>query len=417
MKSRNIAIITNAGGPGIIATDAVIDSGMVMAQFGKTTKSRLEKNLPPAANTHNPVDVIGDAKADRYQVAIETVMKDENVGAVIVILTPQTMTEPKKTAEIIVKMKKKFPKKPIVASFIGGQHVDSSISFLRKSGVAHFSFPGRAATALSKLNKFSELPKPVGKKLRDYLPFKVSAGKKAAVTKILQKSRQNLRPKHCYEILKNYGIEMPREACAQDEKAAIKVVEKIGFPVAMKIVSAEILHKTDVGGVKIDVKNEKELKSAFREIMKSVKKSYPKAKIDGILIQKMLPVGREIIIGTKRDANFGPLIAFGLGGIYVNIFNDATFRLAPVTLSMAETMIGEIKAVKLLRGVRGEKAVNIKALAKILVRISALATDFPEISEIDFNPVIATEKSAIVADAKILTINPSTLKLRRAGNK
>ncbi len=402
MDSKNLAIITNAGGPGIIATDAVADSEMKMAQFTEKTETHLKKTLPPAANTHNPVDVIGDAKSDRYEIAIKAVIQDTNVGAVVVILTPQTMTEPQKTAEIIVKMRKKFPKKPIVASFIGGKHVDPAISFLKKNGIAHFAFPGRAATALSELYRFSELPKPVGKKLHDYLPVKVSVTKKSAVAKILKKSRNNLSPKNCNEILKNYGIEMPREAVAKDEKTALNIVEKIGFPVAMKIVSAQILHKTDVGGVRINVKDEKELKAMFREIMKNSRKNCPDAKIDGILIQKMLPIGREIIIGMKRDKNFGPLIAFGLGGIYVNIFNDATFRIAPVTLSMAETMIGEIKAVKLLRGVRGEKAVNLKALTKILVRISALATDFPEISEIDFNPVIATEKEAIVADAKIL---------------
>ncbi len=405
IKSQNIAIITNAGGPGIIATDAVADAGMKMARFAQTTLSKLQKNLPPSANIHNPVDVIGDARADRYSVAIETVMKDKNVDAIIIILTSQTMTQPKETAKIIVKMRKKFPSKPIIASFVGEKNISSAVSFMKKNGIAHFSFPCRAATALSKLYEFSNIPKPIGQKIRDYLPIRVSKTKKLVVAKLLKKTKKSIPPAVCHEILKNYGIQMPRESTAKTEKSALIIAKKIKFPVAMKIVSSDILHKTDVGGVRINIKNEKELISAFREIMKNVKKRCSNAKIDGILIQKMLPMGHEVIIGMKRDKTFGPMIAFGLGGIYVNVFADATFRIAPLTFAMAEKMIGEIKAIKLLRGVRGQKAVNLKKLADILVRISMLSIDFPEISEIDFNPVIATEKTAIVADAKILTMN------------
>jgi acetyltransferase len=400
MESKNLAIITNAGGPGIMATDAVAETNLAMAKFTKKTITKLQENLPKAANVHNPIDVIGDAKADRYEIAIENVMKDPNVGAVLVILTPQTMTEPQKTAGIIVEMKRKFPKKPLVTSFIGGQGVEKAISFLEKNEVAHFEFPSRAATALAQLYKFHNTSKLVEKKIKDYLPIKISKTKKSKVAEILKKT--NLMPSDCHQILKTYGIEMPNESVAKTEKEALEISLQISFPVVMKIVSAEILHKTDVGGVRINVQNEKEVGQFFREIIKNTKKNCPQAKIDGILIQKMLPVGREVIIGVKRDANFGPMVAFGLGGIYVNIFNDVTFRIAPINFAMAEKMIEEIKAIKLLRGVRGEKAVNLKALAKILVRISILVTDFPEISEIDFNPVIATEKKAIVADAKIL---------------
>ncbi len=402
MESKNLAIITNAGGPGIMATDAVADSDLAMAQLTEVTITKLQKELPKAANTHNPIDVIGDARADRYKIAIETAMADKNVGAVVVILTPQIMTEPQKTAEIILAMKKKFSKKPIAVSFIGGQNVEKAILFMKQNEIAHFTFPGRAVKSLSKLQKFHSLPKVIDEKTNICLLTKISETQKSVISKILQSSKKNLSPNDCYEILKIYGIEMPNESVVQTEQEAVRIAKKIGFPVAMKIVSAEILHKTDVGGVRINVQNEKEISNFYREIIKNVKTNCLQAKIDGILIQKMLPVGREVIIGMKRDVKFGSIIAFGLGGIYVNIFNDVTFRLAPVSLAMAKKMISEIKAVKLLRGVRGEKAVNLEELAQILVRISQLATDFPEITEIDFNPVIVTEKEAVVADAKIL---------------
>ncbi len=402
LNNNHIAIITNAGGPGIITTDSIAQSNLTLATFSKETLKKLKQKLPPAASIENPIDVIGDALADRYQSALELVIKDKNVDAVLVLLTPQIMTESLSTASLIKKIQDKHRKKPIITSFIGKAKVKAARDFLGKNHIPHYNFPENAVKSISQLWQYSQNKKRKGSTKTQSPQNKKVKLIREEVQKHLSKNAQTLPFSLTQKILHAYHLPHPKEAIAQNTKDAIRLAKTIGYPVVAKIIAPEIIHKTDIGGIHINIKNKKELQSACQNIWERAKKHHPKAHIEGILIQKMLPLGREVIIGIKRDPVFGPLLAFGLGGIYVNIFEDVTFRIAPITFLEAEKMITEIKAIKLLQGVRGEKAVDIESLAHILVKTSHLAADLPEITELDFNPVLAFEKESFVADAKFI---------------
>ena len=401
-RGEGVAIVTNAGGPGIVFTDLCERYGVELARLSPETHRALREGLPPEAATGNPIDVLGDARADRYRYALERVLADVHVHAAAVILTPQAMTESLGTARVIVEMRERFPEKPLLAVFMGGGEVEEAARYLKEHGVPCFDFPEKAVRTLSALYTYARyLKRPVERPTRfEDVDFD-------RVREILQGAREDgrvvLLPHEASEVVRAYGVEAPEMRVATSEAEAVNHAEELGYPVVLKIVSPDILHKTDIGGVVLNLSSAEEVRSAYRGIMARVSRHMPQARLYGVLVSKMVPQGREMIIGMSRDVQFGPLIMFGLGGIYVNFLRDVSFALAPLSRREAAEMIRETKAYTLLRGIRGEKPADLRALEEVILRVGQLSVDFPEILEMDINPLMVYEegRGCIAVDVKI----------------
>jgi acetyl coenzyme A synthetase (ADP forming)-like protein len=401
-KGRRVAIVTNAGGPGIMATDACIRYGLQLAQFQEYTTKSLRFQMPPTANLKNPVDVIGDARHDRYRTALDAVGADEGVDMVVVIITPQMMTDVVEIAEVIGEART-FCNKPIIAVPMGLVDVSPAVSLLHKQGLPCYTFPENAMRALAAKVRFAEWTRTP---LAEFARFDVN---KAAAAKImadeLAAGRPNLIEVKALEVFKHYQFPTTPFELAKSADEAAKAAKQIGFPVVMKIVGPKILHKTDVGGVVLNLADEAAVRKAHDDMLARVRaKLGQDIEIWGVLIQKMLPKGKEIILGMTRDPAFGPLLMFGLGGIYTEALRDVSFRLAPIRANNAQEMIHSIRSYRLLEGVRGEPPSDLDAIAECLLRLSQMVTDHPEIKELDVNPLIVYPKGqgAIAADARII---------------
>lgn len=406
-KGPNLAIVTNAGGPGILATDACERHGLKMAPISTEIVERLRERLPPEASFHNPVDILGDATAWRYRFALETILKSPDVHSVLVILTPQAMTDAEETARAIVEVRKKFQYKPIVTAFLGGEMIRKAVRILTESRVPSYLFPERAVYSLSTLVKYGEYV--MAPPLEPAPHLKINRGKVAAIfKKVREENRVTLTGSEAIEAAKACGVSAPTVRLATTAKEAVLMAEDIGYPVVLKIESPQILHKTDIGGVKLNIDSAEGVKKAFSEIVENAHRYMPKASLHGVNVQKMIPQGKEMIIGAHRDIVFGPLIMFGLGGIYVDFLRDVSFRLAPLTREMASDMIRETRAYTILRGIRGEPKSDIDSIVDVLLRVSQLVTDFNEINEMDINPLFVYEdgKGCLALDVKITIRSP-----------
>ena len=399
-RGRSVAIVTNAGGPGILATDMTISSDLELAKFKPETVTELAHCLPATANIHNPVDVIGDAPSDRYERALSAVIRDEGVDGALVILTPQSMTNALQTAEAVVRVARRSPK-PILCCFMGVVDVSAGVKYLQEHGYPVYKFPEDAAKALGALYKFSHWTN------REHLPpFRLDYDRKRAgrlIRDCLAAGKDRLGEMDGLAILDSYGFTTLPTKLVTDEKTAARVASEIGFPVVMKIVSPQILHKSDAGGVVVGVQDGEEAKKAFTRIMDNARKYDPKAVLEGVLIQKLAPAGDEVILGVNRYP-VGPLIMFGLGGIFVELFKDVVFRLAPVDRDEAHRMVSEIKGYKMFTGFRGRPKSDVEILEKSIIRLSEMVMDHPEIIELDINPLLVHEegKGATVADCRII---------------
>jgi acetyltransferase len=399
---RRTAVVTNAGGPGIMATDACIRSGMHLSKFQEYTLKSLRYQLPPTASLKNPVDVIGDAKHDRYRAALDAVCADEGVDQVMVIVTPQTMTDVTEIANEI-REAKTFCGKPIVGCLMGLVDVLSGVQLLRKSGVPAYAFPEDGMRAMAAKCRFAEWAR------QPILPYKQFEVDQDGVTAILDEEtragRTTLVELKALEVMRRYGFPIVPYTLATSADEAAEVATKMGLPVVLKISGPKILHKTEVGGVRLNLTDEASVRTAFDEMIASVKqKMGADVEIWGVLIQKMLPPGKEIILGSSRDPRMGPLLMFGLGGIYTEALKDVAFRLAPLRENMALEMIMDIRAHKLLRGFRGEPPADVPAIAECLLRLSQMVTQHPRIKELDINPLMVypTGQGAVVADARVI---------------
>jgi acetate---CoA ligase (ADP-forming) len=406
-KGNRVAIVTNAGGPGIIVTDACIRHGLSIASLSNKTISEMKEKLPPTASLSNPIDVIGDAQSDRYEAAITAVMKDENVDGVIAILTPQAMTDIENIAKVILRIGK-GDKKPLLSSFMGVVDVSAGVKILESNGMPHYKFPEGAARSFAKMATYANWIKRPRTEVKK---FKVD---KEAALRIIQKARLGKRdylPEiEAFQVFETYGFPLIKFELADSKEKAIASAEKIGYPVVMKIASPDIVHKLDVGGVKLNLRSKEDVASAYDTMMATVGKAAPEARIWGVNIQEMLPKGREVILGMNRDPQFGPLLMFGLGGTYVEVFKDVTFRLAPIRELGAQRMIESIRSYKILQGVRGEKPSDIESIVETLERLSQLVTDIDDIAELDINPLLVFEKGkgCRLADGRIL-LKPVTI--------
>jgi acetyltransferase len=403
-RSNRIAIITNAGGPGIMATDVTVNSGLKLAAFSEKTIGILKKNLPSTANIHNPVDVIGDADMARYRAALQAVLEDDNVDGVIFILTPQSMTEIEATAEIIPELARKSSK-PVVASFMGLFDVSSGIEYLEQHGIPHYHFPEAAARAMSALYQHTHWIHRHHYKEIIITPDRQKA--REIIDRSLAANVRYLGEVEGNEILAAYGFPVLPARLATTPEEAARTVTELG-PCAFKIVSPDIIHKSDIGGVQVGISTADQAVRAFMDIMAAVQKNRPEAKVRGIYVQQMAEKGVEVILGIKRYRIFGPLLMFGLGGIFVEIFKDVSFRLAPIRHNGARFMIRTIKAFPMLSGARGAALCDLNELETCLLRLSALAVDNPEIAELDINPLLVHHDvcGCSVADCRIL-LDPS----------
>jgi len=400
-KGNRVAVITNAGGPGIIATDKIESNGLTMSQLTKETIDELRENLPPEAGIYNPVDVLGDAKADRFKFALEKVLKDQNVDSVVVLLCPVAVTQPIETAHAIIELNKANPGKTLIAAYMGGPALAEGTKMLSDNGIPTFAMPEPAIVALAGMSKYTWMrERGLDKIVSDFKPDQKTI--KSIFYDVKRDNRLTLLGSEAAEVIAAYGIaEIPNKLTQSPEEAAA-AADKMGYPVVLKIASPKILHKTDVGGVKVGLKSSSEVKSAFIKIMESVHQYLPEVIPHGIEVQKMAPKGVELIVGMTRDVQFGPMIGFGLGGIYVNLLKDVSFRLAQnLTNSEIKEMIAETKAYSLMKGFRGEKPVDIDAASEVIKRVAMLAVDYPEIMEIDINPIFAYEHGVAALDVKI----------------
>jgi acetyltransferase len=383
LRGDRIAIVTNAGGPGILATDALERAGLSLARFQPECIRELETFLPDAASAANPVDVLGDARADRYQFALEQVVSDPGVDGVLVILTPQAMTEIEATAEVIAKATKQVDI-PILACFMGEARVEAGTNVLDRANIPNFAFPERAAMvykAMSQYRHYQAEPIP------DFEQIDVDrATVRKVIDRVLEDGRVSIGDAEAREILVAYGLKIPPSELAKSADEAVTLAGEMGYPVVLKVASPDILHKTDVGGVKVGLADAEAVRDAFDLITYRSQRYLPEARLWGCLVQKMVPRGLEVLIGMNRDPQFGPLVTFGLGGIYVETLKDVAFRVAPFSRLEAGDMIREIRANALLDGVRGEPPSDKPALIDALMRIGQLVLDFPEIAELDINP-------------------------------
>ena len=400
-KGNRIAIITNAGGPGIMATDVTISAGLKLAKFSPQTTAALKEHLPPAANIKNPVDVIGDAGMDRYRETLAAVLADEAVDGVIFILTPQSMTEIEATARIIPPLAQKSGK-PVVASFMGLLDVSRGVEILEGNGIPHYHFPEAAARAMGALYRYSRWIE------REHISeVKLEINRKAA-GEVIKAALEGTDERYLGEVEGNkvlaaYGFPVLPARFAKSAEEAAAAVAQLGTA-AFKIVSPEIIHKSDSGGVRVGIKTPEEAGKVFREMMITVAARAPGTDLQGVYVQQMAPAGVEVILGIKRHATFGPLLMFGLGGIFVEIFKDVSFRLAPIRHNGARHMIEEIAAFPMLNGARGQEPADLAALERAILSLSALACEHPEIAELDINPLFVHPegKGCSVADCRIL---------------
>ncbi len=401
-KGKRVAIVTNAGGPGIMATDSAVRHGLELAALEPRTKSILQAHLPPTVSLNNPIDLVGDATEARYQLALQGVLSDDNVDGVIVICVPQMTTNLEATSTVIAQQVK-FANKPVFAVYMATGDIESSLKILEEAQVPFYRFPEDAARALGAMARYVRWrtrPRTTVKHFDDVQPETV----RGILSKAKSEGRRFLPEPEAHAVLQAYGFPMLRSRTVQDETEAVRAAREIGFPVVMKIVSPQIVHKVDVGGVKLNLLSEADVRAAYSDLIAQVKAAKRDAEIWGVLIQEMVRGGKETILGMKRDPHFGPLLMFGLGGIYVEVFRDVTFRIAPIRELSARHMIEGIKGIRLLRGFRGEPPSDIEAIETSLTRLSQLVTDFPEIEEMDINPLIVlpTGSGARVVDARIL---------------
>ncbi len=399
-KGNRVAVITNAGGPGIMAADAVEKKDMKLDALTTEIADAMAEKLPAAASVGNPIDVLGDADPARYAMALEKTLSDPRVDAVVVILTPQAMSDPDATADAIIAAAQ--GDKPVLACFMGGSQVMSARAKFVAANIPDYSSPERAVAALKAMVDYqawlSRPPRvvarfPVNRHRVERVLARQARAKRAAVGEVEAK-----------EILRAYDFNVPPGQLARNGEDAIAVAERIGYPVAMKVVSPDILHKSDYGGVKLNLAKASDVLDAYDLMMLRIKRKMPEVKMRGVLIEKMGAPGREVILGMHRDPQFGPMLMFGLGGIFVEVMKDVSFYLAPLTHEEALQMLENTRSYALLQGARGEAGVDLNVIAAALQRISQLVTDFPQIEEMDINPFIVGEvgRPPVVADARMI---------------
>jgi acetate---CoA ligase (ADP-forming) len=399
-RSRRVAVVTNSGGPGIMAADALEANRVTVAELAPQTVDRLRPLFPPEASLRNPLDMIASATPPGYRSALDALLHDPGIDAVMAIFVPPLGVRQEDVAEAIVAAKAGHAEKPVLAVLMGREGLPQGRAELHAVDIPAYIFPESAARALGAMcrqREWQERPLPADE------PLKVDPGcANAILTRAGQEGRSRLDELECLELLSAYGIQTAAAELAHSEDEVVAAATRMGYPVALKIVAPAIIHKTDVGGVQVGIGNAEEARTATREILAGTRQAHPDAPVSGILVQRMVKGGRELIAGLTRDPSVGALMMFGIGGTLVEALGDVVFRLAPLSRLEAADMVRGIRAFRLLEGIRGALPADLTALEDVLLRISRLAMDFPQISELDVNPLLALGQGAVAVDARVL---------------
>ena len=403
LPDGGVVIVSNAGGPAIISTDSCSRYGLKMADIS-SIRDAISKVIPAYGSPRNPVDIVGDADYLRFEKVLLEVLVHPNVGSVVTMCTPSATLNYDDLARTLVKMSRQFPNKTMLASLMGLAEGVENRAIMSEGGVPYYLYSEPAIRTLKAMYDFKKWIDTASAKAPAFQFAKDAARVKSIFENVRRQGRNNLLEEEGYEVLRAYGFPTPKSILGSTEDECVKAAKEIGYPVVMKIASPDIIHKSDAGGVKVGVKSDDELRAAFRSITESAKKYKADAKIKGVLVQEMVKSAKETILGASQDPTFGPVIMFGLGGIYVEVLKDVVFRVAPIDSREATNMVESIKTIKLLKGTRGEKPSDLKAIADSLQRLSQLVVDFPEIKEFDINPLLVLEegKGARVVDARII---------------
>ncbi|PVV21633.1 MAG: hypothetical protein B6D79_13755 [gamma proteobacterium symbiont of Ctena orbiculata] len=400
-----LAIITNGGGPGVMAADRASDLNIELAEFGGETITELNKVLPDVWSHGNPVDIIGDAPPERYRAAVDTCLNDPGVDGTIVILTPQAMTEPEEVANALIDLADHH-KKPILTSWMGGNQVESARKLFNNAKLPTFRTLENAVDAFSYLSSYQKnqrllLQTPAKSSRRHIDPD--TEGARLIIESALAEQRKILTEPESFALLGAFRINAVRNGIARSANEALILAESIGFPVAMKIYSPDISHKSDAGGIRLNISNAQVVRSTYRDLIEQVKETRPEANVEGVTVEQMYqsPNGRELLIGIVRDPVFGPVISFGSGGTAVEVMGDSAIALPPLNRRLASDLIDRTKAAKLLSQFRHMPPANREALIDVLLRVSTMACELPWIQEMDINPLIVDDQGAIAVDARI----------------
>lgn len=402
-QGPRIAIVTNAGGPAALASDSLASHGLKLATLVEDTRQALRTHLNPAAQVDNPIDMLGGAEPHDYAFALNQALQDPNVDATLTILVPQALVDPAEVARQIAQVAQSAAK-PVLTCFMGEHSVGQAREILRRAGIPMYTFPESAGYVLGAMQRYAKWHQ------RTWVePTRPEGCQPEKVAAILSQfaSRRVLGEAESRLVLDAYGVSLIPGALARNAEEAVEAAERLGFPVVMKVVSPQILHKSDVGGIRLNLKSPGEVREAFSEMMTRLQSLLPHADLEGVLIEAMAPAGHEVIIGMRRDPNFGPVMMFGLGGIYVELFRDVAFRVAPLTHDDALEMIFETRAGRLLSGFRNQPTADLEAILDAILRLSHLALDFPEIQEAEINPLLVRPKGggAVALDCRILLEN------------
>jgi acetyltransferase len=405
-KGPRLCIVTNAGGPGVLATDALIGAGAQLADLSKETMEAFNKILPPTWSHNNPVDIIGDAKPELYAKALEIASKDPNTDGMMVILTPQAMTDPTATAECL-KPYANIPNKPVIASWMGADMVSKGEDILNAASIPTFKYPDRAARSFYYMWRYSENLRSLYETPsmpQDDSHGEIDREKAAAIIAEVRKSGRTLLTEfESKKLLAAYGIPTVETHIATTENDAVKQAARLGFPVVLKLHSETITHKTDVGGVQLNLRTASAVRQAYKAIETSCTKKVGKEHFQGVTVQPMIKLdGYEIIIGSSIDPQFGPVLLFGTGGQLVEVFKDRALGLPPLNVTLARRMMERTKIYTALKGVRGRKATNIAAIEQLLVRFSQLVVEQPWIAEIDINPLLVSSERIFALDGRVV---------------
>lgn len=407
-KGLRVLVISNAGGPGTMAADAVEHAGLMVAELSTNVAGSLRGQLSEnSVVTGSPINVLGDAPPERYAEALIAGQKANSVDAIIVILTPQAMTNPDETVRQLALSID--GSKPVFASFMGGRDRINGKNVFNAANLPDFSSPERAVEALKVMYEYAAWQQRPPRMVTRYRVNRRRAER--IITRSQRHGILQLNEVKCKKILDAYGFATPPGRLVSTVDEAVEHAKRIGFPVALKIVSPDIVHKSDMGGVKLNLNNTQQVKDAFDLMMLRISQQCPEARIEGIDVEKMVDSGLEVILGMNRDPQFGPMLMFGLGGIFVEVMKDVTFHLAPITHDEALQMLMSTRSYDILEGRRGQKGVDIDAIAIGIQRISQLTTDFPQIKELDINPFIVGEVGTqpIVADARMTLSEPDKI--------
>ncbi|MDR1819676.1 MAG: acetate--CoA ligase family protein [Methanobrevibacter sp.] len=398
---RNLAIITNAGGGGVVSVDAMEKHGLNLVNFDDETTAKLEEVVPDEGSVKNPIDVLGDAPVSRYQEALNIVLNNDDVDSLVVMICPTASADPDGIANALIDGAKNL-NKPVIVVNMGGPSFVNADKLLRENNIPTYVFPETAVKVMDYLERFNSVQ---NRKYDDPIAGITDVDKKIVENifdKVKSDKRDTLLGSEAYAVAKAYGISAAPIILSTTPKEAGEVAEEMGFPVVLKIASDKILHKSDIGGVKVGIENKQEAEKVFEEIMKNAKNAHSDITPDGVEVQKMMPNGQEVLVGMIRDKQFGPMVAFGMGGIYVNLIEDVAFNLAKgITSDEIDAQFEKTKAAKLLKGFRGEAPSDIIEVKEAIKRIAKLTLDFPEISELDINPIFVYEKGSSALDVKI----------------